>query len=153
MGVPNFRFFLSLGMRADLNNFGGPESQHGELSENLVCIFFGRKKFPNSQPKFLFVNSEFFLPKKITPNFPKVRRVGSQVHQKLFKSARIPSGKILFGFLLGSACMPGGVAVVVLARRPRRGSLAEQPLPASSLTRNSRNSTTVYMYNCSTCRN
>ena len=48
---------------------------------------------------------------KNTPKFSKVRHVGSRVHQKLFKSARIPSDKKIFGFLLGSACIataPGG---------------------------------------------
>ena len=59
------------------------------------CVFLGgRRKIPNSQPKFLFVNSEnFSAKKKNTPKVSKVRHVGSQVHQKLFKSTRILSDK------------------------------------------------------------
>ena len=75
--------------------FGGPETEHGDFFPHRRTFLFGRKKFPNSQPKFLFVNSEFFFCQKKThtPKFSKVRRLGSQVHQKLFKSARIPSGE------------------------------------------------------------
>ena len=49
-------------------------------------------------------NSEFTTRNKKVSLFLKVRRVGSQVHRKLFKSARIPNEEKLLGFLLGSAC-------------------------------------------------
>ena len=46
--------------------FGGPETQpqHGELFSHRMTFLFGRGKNPNSQPKFLFVNSDFFCQKK-----------------------------------------------------------------------------------------
>ena len=105
MGVPNFRIFSPLRMRADLNNFWWTWEPTRRTFGKFRAFFFWQKKIPNSQPKFLFVNSEiFFCQKKKARNFPKVRHVGSRVHQKLFKSARILSGEKIFGFLLGSAC-------------------------------------------------
>ena len=61
----NLIFFSPLRMRADLNN----------LVDLGASEFFSAKK--NRSP-FIFL---------------KVRRLGSQVHQKLFKSARILSGE------------------------------------------------------------
>ena len=64
------------------------------LQKKMETFFFCRKKFPNSQTENF--GCEFgilFLPKKKVSIFLKVRRLGSQVHQKLFKSARILSGE------------------------------------------------------------
>ena len=78
---------------------------HGELSK-IWCVFWGAENnFRIHNRDFFFVNSEIvFCQKKNAPFFSKVRHVGSQVQQKLFKSARILSDKKIFGFLLGSAC-------------------------------------------------
>ena len=78
----------------------------------LARIFFclAEKKNPNSQRKFLFVNSEiFFCKKKMSYRAKKVRHVGFQVHQESSKSARIGSGKKLGCLLFVSACGPKGV--------------------------------------------
>ena len=106
MGVPNFRIFSSLRMRADLNNFWWTWEPTRRTFGKFGVFFW--QKIPNSQPKFLFVNSDFFsAKKKRSPFFLKVRHVGSHVHQKLFKSARILSEEKIFGFLLGFACITG----------------------------------------------
>ena len=64
MGVPNFGNLLPFSMRADLDDF------LVDLKPNMANFFptegiflFGRKQIPNSQPKFLFVNSDFFSAK------------------------------------------------------------------------------------------
>ena len=55
-------------------------------------LFLLQKISELTHRKFRVVNSERFTRKKGT-NFLKVRRIGSQVHQKLFKSTRILSDK------------------------------------------------------------
>ena len=59
----------------------------------IWCVFFWQKKISEFTKRNFGCEFGFFFcpPQKNTPNFPKVRRVGSQVHQKLFKSARILS--------------------------------------------------------------
>ena len=79
-------------MRADLNGFWWTREQTW-LTFVKFDVFFVGKKNPNSQKEISVVNSDLFLPKKITNFVLKVRRVGSQVHQKLPKSARILSGE------------------------------------------------------------
>ena len=62
--------------------------------KNGDLFFLQKQKIPNSQTEHF--GCEFgnvFLPKKKVSIFLKVRRLGSQVHQKLFKSARILSGE------------------------------------------------------------
>ena len=105
-GSAQLQNFFSLGMRVDLNNFWWTwEPTRRTFEKKWRPFFFGRKKFRIHNPKFSVCEfGIFFLQKKKVSIFLKVRRVGSQVHQKLFKSARIPSDKKLFGFLLGSAC-------------------------------------------------
>ena len=86
--------FSPLRMRADLNNFWWTWEPTRRTFKKMETFFFCRKKFRIHKPKFRVVNSEFFsAKKKRSPIFSKVRRVGSQVHQKLFKSARILSGE------------------------------------------------------------
>ena len=62
--VPNFRIFSSLRMRADLNNFWWTWEPTRRTFKKVSCLFFLQNFFPNSQPKFLFVNSEIFSVKK-----------------------------------------------------------------------------------------
>ena len=73
MGVHNFRLFLSLRMWVDLNLFLVGLFYTSELTwktfKTVGCLFFWQG-FPNSQQKFLFVNSDlFFCQKKKTPSF------------------------------------------------------------------------------------
>ena len=74
--------------------FGGPETEHGDFSPHGRTFFCLAEKNSEFTTEISFCEFGFFSAKRIfTPNFPKVRRVGSQVHQKLFKSARILSGE------------------------------------------------------------
>ena len=63
------------------------------LQKKWRPFFFAEKNFRIRKPKISVVNSVFFSAKKKVSIFLKVRRLGSQVHQKLFKSARILSGE------------------------------------------------------------
>ena len=65
MGVPDFRIFST----QDAGRFGYCLVDLGANMANfrrkkIVRFYFGRNKFPNSQPKFLFVNSDLFSAKK-----------------------------------------------------------------------------------------
>ena len=77
MGVPNCR------MRADLNNLVDMEANMANFQKKMGAFFLKDFFSEFTTRKFRFVNSEF-LPKKIGTHFffPKVRHVGSQVHQK-----------------------------------------------------------------------
>ena len=60
----------------------------------LFSFFLQKNNFRIHNPKFSGCEFGFFFcKKKCTYFFSKVRHVGSQVHQKIFTSARIPSDK------------------------------------------------------------
>ena len=92
-------------MRADLNNFWWTWEPTRRTFEKFVPFFWAEKN-PNSQPKFLFVNLEFFFCQKKKGRFffestpcwlpgpPKIIQIGPH-----------PEWRKIFGFLLGSACM------------------------------------------------
>ena len=88
----------------------------------IWCVFGGgaEKKSEFTTELSFYEFGDVFLPKKNTPNFPKVRHVGSRVHQKLFKSARILSEEKIFGFLLGSACIAGHYGALYVSIHPKR---------------------------------
>ena len=88
-------FFLHSGCGPIWIIFGGPGTQHGELSENFVPFFFWQKKNSEFTTEISFCEfGFFFLPnQKMSYRGKKVRHVGFQVHQKSSKLARIGSGK------------------------------------------------------------
>ena len=95
MGVLNFRIFSSLRMRADLNNFWWiwePTRRTFKTKKLVcVCVFFWQKKKSEFTTEISFCEFGFFSAKKTHQFFSKVRHVGSRVHQKLSKSARVLS--------------------------------------------------------------
>ena len=51
-------------MRADLDDFGWPETQHGELFSHCMTFFCLAKKKFRIHNRFFFVNSDFFFCQK-----------------------------------------------------------------------------------------
>ena len=93
----NLIFFLHSGCGPIWIIFGGPGSQHGELSKIWVCVFFFvRKKFRiHNRNFFLRIRIFFSAKQKKHTQIFESSPCWLQVHQKLFKSARIPSDKKL----------------------------------------------------------
>ena len=89
---------------ADLDGFWWTWEPTWRTFGKFDAVFFDRICFPNSQPKFLVLVSDFFSAKNKASNFPKTRHVGSQVHPRSSKSARIKSDKKACCFLVDSAC-------------------------------------------------
>ena len=87
--------FSPLRIWADLNNFWWTrEPTWRTFGKMETFFFFAEKNSEFTKRNFGCEFGNFFLQKKKKVSiFPKVRRVGSQVHQKLFKSARILSGE------------------------------------------------------------
>ena len=74
------------------------------FQKKMGAFFFGKE---NSEftTEISFCEFGFFSAKKKSTKFSKVRRVGSQVHQKIIQIGPHPEWtKKIFRFLLGSAC-------------------------------------------------
>ena len=72
MGVPNFRIFSPLRMRADLNNFWWtwePRRRTFKKKNGDLFYFWQKNKFRIHNRNFRFANSDFFLQKKKFPFF------------------------------------------------------------------------------------
>ena len=132
MGVPNFRFFSPLRMRADLNNFWWTWEPRRRTFKKMETFFFWQKKIPNSQPKFSVCEFGIFFCKKKRSQFfesspcwlpgpPKIIQIGP--HPEWRKNIRFLAWFCLYASLDKSRRQnQGGVA-----GRPRRGARKARP--------------------------